>query len=92
MFEFFFKHSCTDLVDLKPTKWTLCLVYFFCFIVCCYGELLGGDCICFVCFFISRTVDSNVGGHKGEDDFEECEEVQGQIAKQGKQPLLVCIS
>jgi hypothetical protein len=50
---------------------------------------LGGDCICFVCFFISRTVDSNVGGHEGEDNFEECEEVQGQIAKQGKPSILV---
>jgi hypothetical protein len=85
----FFKNSCIDLVDLKPTQWTLCHGYLF-FLFCCCGECLGGDCICFVCFFISRTVDSNVARHEGrEDDLEECDEVQGQIANQGKPPLLV---
>jgi hypothetical protein len=49
---------------------------------------LDGDCICFVCFFISRTLDSNFDGLE-EGDFEECEEFQGQIAKQGKPPILV---
>jgi hypothetical protein len=79
MFEFlkkFLYRSCrskTNTMDLMS-----CL---FVFLLCCCGECLGGDCICFVCFFISRTVDSNVGRHEGgEDDLEECEEVQGQIA------------
>jgi hypothetical protein len=60
------------------------------FLLDCVGchESLVGDCICFVCFFISRTLDSNVDGFE-QGDFEECEEVQGQIAKQGKPPLLV---
>jgi hypothetical protein len=41
-----------------------------------------------VCFFILRTLDSNVDGFE-QGYFEECEEVQGQIAKQGKPSKLV---
>jgi hypothetical protein len=57
------------------------------YFLCCCGECLGGDCICFVCFFISWTVDSNVDELEGEDDFEEFEEDQGQ-ANKGKPSIL----
>jgi hypothetical protein len=80
-----------DIRSVAATFWNqmqiskLVLMLYF---LCCCVECLGGDCICFVCFFISWTVDSNVDELEGEDDFEEFEEDQGQ-ANKGKPSKLV---
>jgi hypothetical protein len=47
-----------------------------------------GDYDCLFAF-IFAAIELNVDGFDEGDNFEDCEEVQEQIAKQGKPPLLV---